>query len=85
MLRQRQRSRIKGYARKIFFVPQATIAMQRQHGLPEEDGVFDDRCAPPGSGHAGAPPLTVAVIAWSCLSNLDEFQPLKNVPDLRLI
>ena len=63
----------------------ATIAMQRQHGLPEEDGVFDDRCAPPGSGHAGAPPLTVAVIAWPRLSNLDEFQPLKNVPGLRLV
>lgn len=50
------------------------------HGLPEEDGVFDDR------GHAcGAVHTTVAVIAYPRVSNLDEFQPLKRVPGVRLV
>ncbi|MBK9345602.1 MAG: cobyric acid synthase [Burkholderiales bacterium] len=73
----------------------ATLPMWWQHGLPEEDGVFDDRSvaavAPlrpslplkPGPG-AGAYPGTVAVIAYPRISNLDEFQPLKNVPGVRL-
>ena len=42
----------------------ATIPMHWQHGLPEEDGVFDDR-PHPGSGNDGAPPLTVAVFPFS--------------------
>ena len=29
--------------------------------------------------------ITVAVIAWPRISNLDEFQPLKNVPGVRLV
>jgi adenosylcobyric acid synthase len=57
----------------------ATLPMWWQHGLPEEDGVFDDR-----SVVAGAVSLTVAVIAYPRISNLDEFQPLKNIPGLRL-
>jgi len=57
----------------------ATLPMWWQHGLPEEDGVFDDR-----SITAGVVTTTVAVIAYPHLSNLDEFQPLKNVPGLRL-
>ncbi len=57
----------------------ATLPMWWQHGLPEEDGVFDDR-----SITAGVVTKTVAVIAYPHLSNLDEFQPLKNVPGLRL-
>jgi adenosylcobyric acid synthase len=53
--------------------------MWRGHGLPEEDGLFDDR------GHAAGPVrITVAVVAYPRLSNLDEFQPLKNVPGVRL-
>ncbi|MFT3720745.1 cobyric acid synthase [Pseudorhodoferax sp.] len=57
------------------------LPMWRQHGLPEEDGVFDDAAA------AGAGPVrrTVAVVAYPRISNLDEFQPLKNVPGLRLV
>ena len=35
----------------------ATLPMWRGHGLPEEDGVFDDRATGPGSG------LHIAVIA----------------------
>ncbi|MBY0410399.1 MAG: cobyric acid synthase, partial [Burkholderiaceae bacterium] len=58
----------------------ATIPMQWRHGLPEEDGVFDDR-----SSNAGAVHTTVAVIAYPRISNLDEFQPLKNVPGVRLL
>ncbi|WP_017762234.1 cobyric acid synthase [Pseudacidovorax intermedius] len=59
----------------------ATLPMWWQHGLPEEDGVFDDR--PSGDRAAGG--LTVAVVAYPRISNLDEFQPLKKVPGLRLV
>jgi len=57
----------------------ATLPMWWQHGLPEEDGMFDDR-----STAAGKVTKTVAVIAYPRISNLDEFQPLKNVPGVRL-
>ena len=58
----------------------ATIPMQWHHGLPEEDGIFDDRSRSSGAVHT-----TVAVIAYPRISNLDEFQPLKNVPGVRLL
>jgi adenosylcobyric acid synthase len=58
----------------------ATLPMWWQHGLPEEDGVFDDRSVAKGTVN-----LTVAVVAYPRISNLDEFQPLKNIPGLRLI
>ena len=58
----------------------ATLPMWWQHGLPEEDGVFDDR-----SRSNGVVAKTVAVIAYPRISNLDEFQPLKNVPGVRLV
>jgi adenosylcobyric acid synthase len=58
----------------------ATLPMWWQHGLPEEDGVFDDR-----STAAGAVTRTIAVVAYPRISNLDEFQPLKNVPGVRLV
>jgi len=57
----------------------ATLPMWWQHGLPEEDGVFDDRSVAKGTVN-----LTVAVIAYPRISNLDEFQPLKNIPGLKL-
>ena len=57
----------------------ATLPMWWQHGLPEEDGVFDDR-----STAAGKVTKTVAIVAYPRISNLDEFQPLKNVPGVRL-
>ncbi|NMM89243.1 cobyric acid synthase CobQ [Rhodococcus sp. SRB_17] len=57
----------------------ATIPMWWQHGLPEEDGVFDDRSSTGGTVHT-----TIAVIATPRISNLDEFQPLKNLPGVRL-
>lgn len=58
----------------------AVLPMWWQHGLPEEDGVFDDR-----SRAHGLITQTVAVIAYPRISNLDEFQPLKNVPGVRLL
>jgi adenosylcobyric acid synthase len=58
----------------------ATIPMQWHHGLPEEDGVFDDR-----TSCSGTVRLTVAVVAYPRISNLDEFQPLKNVSGVRLV
>ena len=60
----------------------ACIPMQFQHGLPEEDGVFDDR----GSAGAGqAIHTTIAIIAYPRISNLDEFQPLLQVPGVRVV
>lgn len=56
----------------------AVLPMWRGHGLPEEDGVFDD--AP--TGHAGG--LRIAVVAYPRISNLDEFQPLRHLPGVRL-
>jgi adenosylcobyric acid synthase len=58
----------------------AVLPMWWQHGLPEEDGVFDDR-----SRATGVVTKTVAVISYPRISNLDEFQPLKNVPGVRLL
>ena len=57
----------------------ATLPMWWQHGLPEEDGVFDDR-----SQSGGEVTRTVAVVVYPRISNLDEFQPLKNIAGLRL-
>ncbi len=54
----------------------ATLPMWRGHGLPEEDGVFDD--ATTGGG------LHIAIVAYPRLSNLDEFQPLRQLPGVRL-
>ena len=57
----------------------ATIPMQWNHGLPEEDGVFDARSTGRGAIHT-----RIAVVAYPRISNLDEFQPLKNVPGVHL-
>jgi len=58
----------------------ATLPMWHDHGLPEEDGVFDDQ--PQGAANAK---LKVAVVAYPRMSNLDEFQPLKNLPGVQLV
>jgi adenosylcobyric acid synthase len=57
----------------------ATLPMVWQHGLPEEDGVFEARGSAVGEAR-----LTIAVVAYPRISNLDEFQPLANVPGVRL-
>ncbi|THU05534.1 cobyric acid synthase [Lampropedia puyangensis] len=62
----------------------ATIPMVRNHGLPEEDGVFDDRSVV-GAPVAGQALRTIAIVAYPRISNLDEFQTLKNVPGVRLV
>jgi len=51
----------------------AVLPMWRGHGLPEEDGVFDER---PSDGGGGAK-VTIAVVAYPHISNLDEFLPLR--------
>lgn len=58
----------------------ATIPMQRAHGLPEEDGVFDM-----GSTAAGAVHTTIAIVAYPRMSNHDEFQPLLQVAGVRVV
>ena len=58
----------------------ATIPMVYQHGLPEEDGVFDV------SRRATDPVHTrIAIVAAPQMSNHDEFQPLLQVPGVQLI
>ena len=60
------------------------IPMQFHHGLPEEDGVFDlgtTAC----SGSRASELLTIAVVAYPRISNLDEFQSLRNMPHVRLV
>jgi adenosylcobyric acid synthase len=65
----------------------ATLPMWWQHGLPEEDGLFhapgSPALAPVAPGAEGAR-RTIAVIAYPRISNLDEFQPLNNVPGVHL-
>ncbi len=63
----------------------AVLPMWRGHGLPEEDGVFDEAAphAEPGAD-AEAAGLTIAVVAYPRISNLDEFQPLRQLPGVRL-
>jgi adenosylcobyric acid synthase len=56
----------------------AVLPMWRGHGLPEEDGVFDD--APTGRADG----TRIAVVAYPRISNLDEFQPLRHLPGVRL-
>jgi len=63
--------------RKLTGVPTlGVLPLWRDHGLPEEDGVFDAR--PSGVG------LSIAIVAYPHISNLDEFAPLRRAPDLSL-
>ncbi|HCY16541.1 MAG: cobyric acid synthase CobQ [Curvibacter sp. GWA2_64_110] len=77
----------------------ATLPMWQQHGLPEEDGVFDmaptlgtgvsslppEGALAPWDGPAALTPMkTIAVVVYPRISNLDEFQPLKNIPGVHL-
>ena len=58
----------------------ATLPMWWQHGLPEEDGIFDARTTTGG----GEVHTRIAIVAYPRISNLDEFQPLKNVPGVQV-
>ncbi len=57
----------------------AVLPMWWQHGLAEEDGMFHVQV-----GTQGVVTRTIAVIATPRISNLDEFQPLTNVPGVHL-
>jgi adenosylcobyric acid synthase len=54
----------------------AVLPFWREHGLPEEDGIFDSGAT--GSG------LSIVVVAYPYMSNLDEFEPLRRVPGVSL-
>ena len=64
----------------------AVLPMWWHHGLPEEDGFFH---APNGGSSAAPQPMaitrTIAIAAYPRISNLDEFQPLSNLPGVRLL
>jgi adenosylcobyric acid synthase len=63
----------------------ATLPMWWGHGLPEEDGVFGGGSPSSLPAPGGEISKTIAVIACPRISNLDEFQPLANVPGVRLV
>ena len=58
----------------------AVLPMWRDHGLPEEDGVYDER----SDSGAGPGALRIAVVAYPHISNLDELQALRRLPGLHL-
>jgi len=57
----------------------AVLPLWRGHGLPEEDGVFDET-----SSAGAASGLRIAVIAAPRISNLDEFQSLRQGAGVQL-
>jgi adenosylcobyric acid synthase len=61
----------------------AVLPMQRHASMPEEDGLYD---AAGPAWTAGAPSregLRIAVVAYPHISNLDEFQSLRQLPGVR--
>jgi adenosylcobyric acid synthase len=56
------------------------IPLVRDHGLPDEDGLFD--AGNPGAAKAGR--LRIAVLCPPHISNLDEFEPLRRMPGVQL-
>ena len=50
------------------------LPMWREHGLPEEDGVFDAEST--GSG------LSIVILAYPRISNRDEFGPLRGLANV---
>ena len=59
----------------------ATLPMWWEHGLPQEDGIS----RPPAPSQGGAiARKNIAIVAYPRISNLDEFQPLNNIPGVRL-
>ncbi len=63
--------------RALTGVPTLGVLPWLEHGLPEEDAVFDR--VPSGAG------FSVAVVVYPTASNLDEFEPLRRLPGVRLI
>ena len=67
----------------------AVLPMWRGHGLPEEDGVFDERAGDDSRDDSGAESgraagVRIAIVAFPRISNFDEFQPLRDMPGVRL-
>ncbi len=60
----------------------AVLPMWRDHGLPEEDGWWGGATSPVPAAAGGR---RVAIVAYPRISNLDEFQPLAQVPGLELV
>jgi adenosylcobyric acid synthase len=56
------------------------IPMVREHGLPDEDGLFD--AGTPAAAQAGR--LRIVVLCPPHISNLDEFEPLRRMPGVQL-
>jgi adenosylcobyric acid synthase len=56
------------------------IPMVREHGLPDEDGLFDAGRPDAAKGAR----LRVAVLCPPHISNLDEFEPLRRMPGVQL-
>ena len=61
----------------------AVIPIWREHGLPEEDGVYDLGAAEPTS--ASPRRYTIGIIAFPHISNLDEYQSLVSAKSLRVL
>lgn len=55
------------------------LPLLQDHGLPEEDGFLGHHQSP-----AGSDGLRIAIVAYPRISNLDEFEPLRLVPGVRL-
>jgi adenosylcobyric acid synthase len=66
----------------------AILPMWREHGLPEEDGVYEGANRPQfresPSSMSAASGRSVAIVAYPYISNLDEFAPLANLPGVSL-
>ncbi len=70
-----------GDLQRLTGVPLAgVIPMVRDHGLPDEDGLFD--AGDPAAAQAGR--LRIAVLCGPHISNLDEFEPLRRMPGVQL-
>ncbi|MGQ0596378.1 cobyric acid synthase [Aquabacterium sp.] len=61
----------------------AVLPMLRGHGLPEEDGLYEEQA--PLAGLITTATRRIAIVAYPHISNLDEFQPLRNLPDVRIV
>ena len=58
----------------------AVLPMWREHGLPQEDGVFDDATATHTENTR-----TIYVMSYPQMSNLDEFEVLTRISTIRLV
>ena len=71
--------------RRLTGVPTlAVLPMWHEHGLPEEDGWFHDRGPDEDRGDRASGETRLAIVAFPRISNLDEFQPLRRCPGVRL-